>query len=468
VEVDYLASLPIFSVISSLMSGGAGIFQTDDRGWFRFAGLPAGEYIVKVSESVVHNTSDRRGYGDAFESMFFGGSSMVTYFFENALDRKDAQPLMVGFGQEHPEINIMLPARGLHGLAGKVVAAKGKLPVKNARLYLKREGDDVGGNQLGPPERNRQYSLSDEKGDWRFNELPKGKYQVIVEAENSELDEEKQVYGVGGANAVANTTYSNVMAPPRVPKPPAKKFAKKIQEITIEDKDVADLVVELNFGATISGTVTTEDNKELPGAATIKLTNENQEIASVAQIHNYNYDYESETVVRKATADFQIDGVTAGKTYLTVELGDAAYYVKSAFAGTTDLLKDPFEIKEGDQLRGVKIVLAKDTGTVKGTIIDGDKQSVAGVQISLVPTDPVKFRNSSFYRTARSDENGEFEVKLAPMEYAVVSIPARAETRRDDLYKWLATAVKSAQTFTVEAGKTQKITIKREAAKAAP
>lgn len=464
VDNEYLASLPNFSVITSLMGGGAGTFQTDDRGYFRFAGLPAGEYIVKVSESVVHNTSDRKGYGEAFESMFFGPSSMVTYFFENALDKNDAQVLTVAFGQEHPEINMVLPARGLHALVGKVVAAKGKLPVKNARLYLKREGDDVGG-QLGPE--RRQYSLSDEKGAWRFNELPKGKYKVIVEAENSELDEEKQVYGINGSNTPANTA-SNVMGPSRVPKPPVKKFAKKIQEITIEDKDIADIVVELSFGSTVSGTLTTEDNKDLPNNTTIKLANESDEITSVAQVYNYNYDPESETAVRKTTRDFQIEGVTAGKTYLTVQLGDAEYYVKSAFAGTTDLLKESFEITEGEQLKNVKIVLAKDTGIVKGTIIDGDKQPVAGAQVSLVPADPAKARNSSFYRTTRSDENGEFEIKLAPMEYAVVSIPAGAETRRDDFYKWLGTALKSAQTFKVEAGKTNKVTIKREAAKAAP
>ena len=271
------------------------------------------------------------------------------------------------------------------------------------------------------------------------------------------------------SNAVANTNaavYNGTYA--RSSKLPAKKFAKKIQEVTIEDKDVSDLVVELGFGATISGTVTIEgDSKDMPNSVMLQATNENEDISSTDQLHNYDYDEDSGP--RKLNRDFSIEGVMAGRTYLTAHLDEAHVYLKSATANGVDLLKDGFDVKEGEVLRNVQIVLAKDVGTAKGKIIDPDKQPIAGVLISLVPTDPAKFRNSSFYRSARSDQNGEFEVKLAPLEYAIVSFPARAaEKGRQDFHKWLATAVKSAQTFKIEAGKTEKITIKRDTGKAPP
>ena len=50
VKEKFITVIPNFSsIISMMMGGGGGGFQTDDRGVYRFAGLPNGEYIVKVT-----------------------------------------------------------------------------------------------------------------------------------------------------------------------------------------------------------------------------------------------------------------------------------------------------------------------------------------------------------------------------------------------------------------------------------
>jgi hypothetical protein len=469
---EYLTTLSNFSVIGAMLNGGAGTFQTDDRGVYRFAGLPAGEYIVKASENVVHSTNRRNTYDDMFESMFIGGFSMVTVFFQDAFDKTKAQILTVEFGQELVEINIVIPDRGLHSVEGKVVSAKDKLPIRNARLSIQRVGDEAAEEERYG--RNRQVSYSADEGEWKFVELPAGRYKLTVEAENSEFDEAAKAYGVS-ANYGANTANAaaNVMAPGNYPvgrqpdKPPARKFARQIKEFTIEDKDLSAQVIELTYGATISGSVKAEGKDDLPEVVTISVTDIDSDLTSSTTV--YSGDYEGGSNGRLKTKDFKIEGVTSGKVVFTIHINDREYYVKKAMAGSTDILLDAVDLKEAEDLRGVQIVLAKDTGTLKATIVDGQKQPVPGMQITLVPTDPSKYRNSSFYRTARSDENGELEIKLPPFEYAVLSLPDRiASKRRDDLNKWLADAIKQAQTFKIEAGKTQKVTIKLESKKAEP
>ena len=181
-----------------------------------------------------------------------------------------------------------------------------------------------------------------------------------------------------------------------------KQFAKKMQEITIEDKDMTEIVVEMSFGATIMGSVTAEDGKELPGSVTIMTTNEDAEISSQGGVYNYNVGGDAEKKQPKPNSEFEIDGITSGKTYLTVTTSHTGYYVKSVVAGGKDLLKDGFDLADGEEVRGVKIILAKDVGTLKGLIVGSDGgRPASGVSVTLVPTDPVKFRNSSYYRSVR-------------------------------------------------------------------
>jgi peroxiredoxin len=56
---QYNAVVPNISEIFGAMFGAAGGLKTDDRGVFRIAGLPAGEYIVRVVENVSHSDKSR-------------------------------------------------------------------------------------------------------------------------------------------------------------------------------------------------------------------------------------------------------------------------------------------------------------------------------------------------------------------------------------------------------------------------
>ena len=113
---------------------------------------------------------------------------MVNIFFQDAFDKSEAQPIHIVFGQEQSEINIVILDRELRGIAGKVLSAKDKMPIRNVKFSIQRVGD-VKSGLFGEQEALRQNSVSDNDGNWAFNELPKGTYKLIAEAPKSEFDE---------------------------------------------------------------------------------------------------------------------------------------------------------------------------------------------------------------------------------------------------------------------------------------
>jgi len=481
---EFLPSVSnLSSIVSMMTSGGAGSSLTDDRGFFRFAGLPAGEYLVKVTENVEHTKSGSgRGYRDPFTSMLFGNNSMVTAFFKDVTEKDKAELLKLELGQEHPEINIVLPERELRKLSGKVVAAKDKLPIRNAQVSIKREGDDSSDESLAGPygPGSTKITYSNGKGEWEYVDLPQGKYTITIKADNSEFDDTAKAYGYDrdemaanvnyavarASNAIANASnsMSNAGIYGRGPqKPPARKFAAGSKEFEIVDKDLSDQVIELSHGSTFSGTVTVENGTGLPSGANIVLTDEKDDNTVSTHLGGYDYDDDDGQIAKKS-GDFVIEAVSTGRKFLTVQLQDDDYYVKSAVVGETDLIQNPIEFKNSEDIRNVKIVLAKDVGTLKGSIVDESSRSIPRFSLSLVPTDKTRLRNSSYYRHVKSNENGEFETKLPPFEYAIVVFPkSMNKAKREELIRWLLENIKGAQTFKVEAGKSQNLTIKQKA-----
>lgn len=457
VKEKFVSVIPNFSsIFSMMMGGGSGGFQTDDRGVYRFAGLPDGEYIVKVTENVSHGDSKSRGYG-GFEEALFGGSSLLTMFYPDVLSTEKAQRVNVVAGQEQPEINIYLPDRDLYTVAGRIVNAKDKSPVGNVRISLKKTGENTASifDEMG---RRQQGSSSDEQGVWNFKELPKGTYMLLIEPSNAPYDAD-------GGDYMGNSMPLNTSRTPNAPAKP--KLAKKTQEITIENENLSEIVIELGYGATVSGTVKMENNQPMPSSVTIVANQEKSEISSSTTVYNYagNPSYAGNTSVRnsappKPNHDFKIEGVAIGKTLFWATVNDDDYYVKSAVFNGADLLTNPIELKEGEILRNVQFIISKGVGTVQGTVTDEDKQPAQKAQFSLVPVEAGKRRNPIFRRNATTSEKGEFQLKAAPNEYAVVFHSEEYETKKGEEFdRWLDEAVKNAPKVTVKPNETVKISL---------
>ncbi len=452
VKNKYIAVVPNFSsIFSMMMGGGGGGFQTDDRGVYRFAGLPNGEYIVKVTENASHSDNKSRGYG-GFEEAMMGSSSLLTMFYPDVFTTEKAQIVNIAAGQEQSEINIYIPERDLFTVEGKIVNAKDKTKIKNATISLKKVGENTV-SLFGDFGRRQQSGSSDEQGNFSFKEMPKGTYTLVVEP----------AYDYETADYASNSNSSRT-----TPKPPKPKLAKKSQEITIDDKNLSEIVIELGYGATVSGTVKTENNQPMPTTVMITAGQDDSDITSSTTVYNApstgDSTYSSNAMVRTAPPkpdnDFSIEGIATGKTYLWASVSEDDFYVKSAMLNGVDLQSNPVDLKEGETLRNVQFIIVKGAGTLKGTVFDDDKQPVKKAQFTLIPVEVSKRKNPNFRRIVTTKENGEFEVKAAPNEYAVVFYTKDFDTAKGaELDRLVDEAVKNASKVTIKANETEKISL---------
>lgn len=210
----------------------------------------------------------------------------------------------------------------------------------------------------------------------------------------------------------------------------------------------------------------------MPTNIVITASQSDSEISSSASIYNSsamtNGNYPGNSMVinsagnapRKPNYDFKIDGVTTGKTFLWTTISDESFYVKSAIFNGTDLLANSIELKEGETLRNVQFVISKDVGTLKGTVLDGEKQPVRKAEFSLISVDGAKRKNPFLSRSVTTKENGEFEVKAAPGEYAIVFYNKEFSGKKgEELDQLLDEAVKNSVKVTLKPKETEKVSL---------
>jgi hypothetical protein len=456
---NFIPVIPNFSVFAQAVMQTGGVFKTDDRGYYRFSGLPTGDYIVKVTEDASHN-EESKGYGRGFEDTLFGGSSsLLTMFYPDVFETSKAQIINLQIGQETTEINITIPNRQTHKIEGKIISGKDKLPIANAKIILKKVGDNSV-SFFDFDDRRKPTAKTDNEGKFYFKEIPSGSYKAVIEASNSIFNQKKQIYGVTNqddeiryaANSAANSirlSNSNYS----VPEKKYPKFSKKSQEITVEDKDLENLTVELGFGATISGTVLVENSQEMPKSFSILAKNADDEVLGSAMVNNY---YTKDGVER----NFELEGIAEGT--VKFDFYSEEFWVKSATLRNVDVLAKSFEVKESEVIKGLQIVLSKEVGTLKGKVLNAENELAKKQTLIFVPTDSAKRKSNSFTKNVVTDENGEFEIKLPPFEFAILFAPTDTTIFKNqaDVDKWFDEQIKNAEKITIEINKTQTISVK--------
>lgn len=444
---DLVPVIASFAVFGSLSNNAAGVYQTDDRGYFRYAGLPPGKYTVRVNENVDHtDKARRREYSDPDDDIF-GTSSFLTVYYPDIFDPAQAQTVDVELGQEHPEIGIVIPDRALRKIEGKVVGGKDETPLKNVRLYLKRQGGRDSGSAL-PSANKTQDTTSDEEGQWEFAQLPPGTYELIAEPPSTSEYDYESSYG------------SNSNSGPRQKKEKPVQYARKVQEIIIGEKDQTGLVLNLDRGAKISGSISVEKSKEFPDHVKIWLFDEKRTQISSTSVW-VSSEGDGTTIQKYIQRSFVLDKVPFGKVYLLVEVPDEDFYVKSAMLKEKDMLLGPIELGEGQIVEGLQVNLGMDVGTLKGKVLNDKNEPESRAEFFLVPTDAAKRRNPSFYGRGLSREKGEFEIKLGPGEYAVMFKGQFGNKKGEEYYKAVDEMIKAAEKIKIESGEVQKVTLIR-------
>src|SRR5713226_4669521 len=201
--------------------------RTDDEGFYRFRGLPAGEYAVSANPPSKTGDNERPSVGTE-------GLLGATYY-PSMIDAQSSPDITVYADRETSDINITLVARKLHTIGGIVMMQADGRPVSGAIVSLSKKDEAVVVQtkrvSVTDAMMSHYSSTTDAKGRWSIHNLTDGSYLMHVMPK----------LNVPGRE-------SNVM------------FVEKRKEVTIAGSDLEDVLIEVSSGASISGTVIVEGN----------------------------------------------------------------------------------------------------------------------------------------------------------------------------------------------------------------
>lgn len=357
--------------------------KTDDRGYYRFAGLPEGSYTVRVIEPISHKLEQKSDY-----NLDYGDKEYLKTYYPNAEKAKDADELIVSFGQEQTSIDITIPKRELFDISGRVVLKKTGENLKNFEISFYKigetdEGLDYGRSlMLGAFDSN--FTTSEISSEWTLRSLPKGKYEITAR--------QKSFYGDKDKN---QPIYADIS-----------------KEIEIVDGDIENVLLEVTTGSSIKGFISEQSGKKLPASMSIYAWDESAKNMEQAEI-DYSLFDENNPASQKRLP-FEINKLTAGKMIIS-DFGED-YYINKILVGGKEVDDFTINLQEGENLEGVQIVVATNMGTLKGKVTNAEK--VRQVAVYLVKKE---FRAEPEIAYGEVVENdGSYQFKAAPGEYYVI------------------------------------------------
>lgn len=394
-----------------------GTATTDDRGVYRFSGLPVGQYIVRVIEPVSHSIQ-KADYDFNYGAR--GQSSILLTYFPEGEKSKDARILDVERGQEQAEININLPDRKLFSLSGRVVLKKSQEPLKDFDVSFYKISDVDPAVFTGYGRGNSVKT--NKEGLWMLRSLPKGKYSITVSQGYVYRKDEKE----------KTPDYPTIT-----------------KEIEIADDKLPEIIFEIPTESSFSGTITVEGGKDVPNNLDFYIVN--SEIRQgFSSDDNLRMSGEKPQPVKQKS--FRIGKIVGGKYFLRMNYNEA--YIKSATLGGRDILNNPFEIEEGVEVKDAKIVLASDFGKFKGKVDNVEPDVRTFVILIKNGVSSQDSMASSFSGSVNA--NGEFEVKAAPGEYKVFAAKeSNRPKNQKEFFEWFENLIKNASTVTIRANETE-------------
>ena len=352
--------------------GGPGGGQTDDGGQFRILGLPPGTYYVRammrdtwtVSENGVEQT-----YG--YAPTYFPTTSNVS----------DARRITVGIGQEASNNDIAL-------IPGRAVSVSG--------TAFDSHGRPLAGQSVGLTQETRGPGMA-----------------MMMSAGN------------GSVNADGTFTIKNV--PPGEYKLMARGSSDRGTEaaalpILVNGIEIDNVSLVTVGGGLISGQIVADTG----GAPSMPR----DRVRVAARIANGDFDPRMgapgggnpDNGRPKDDWTFTLTDVY-GPVRLRVTLPDG-WMVKTIVQNDREIAESPLELRNGEELSNVQIVVTNKVTTVTGQLTDDKGAPVTDGTVIVFSSDSAKWaEDSRFVRSARPDQQGQYQIRGLPAgEYLAVAV----------------------------------------------
>ncbi|HXG64211.1 MAG TPA: carboxypeptidase-like regulatory domain-containing protein [Blastocatellia bacterium] len=302
------------------------MYLTDDRGVYRLYGLPAGRY--KVSVGVAANSGMvRMGAGAA-------ANSYLQTFHPDVTDESRATIIELTEGGEATGIDITVGSTlKTYKARGRIVDAETGAPVPNA-LY--GYGALMDGNHMGGV--GITGNRTNARGEFFIEGVLPGRYAVFVWHQGE-------------------SDYYSEPAP-----------------FEIKDVDVSGVEVKVRRGASIIGSIIFEGGGEPPALSELHLAARPME--GGPRIYR---PYQPPFIAPDGS--FRLSGLPPGKVMLQIYGGPERSFWRLRVERDGVEQRDGIELKAGEQVTGVRVVLSLGTGVVRGQVRFENGTPPAGAQM---------------------------------------------------------------------------------------
>ena len=320
--------------------------HTDDRGIYRMFGVPPGKYRIVAGQDSDFGTGD-------------GGHRRT--FYPDAAEASQATIIEVSEGSEATNVDITLPELTVkYRASGRIIDGDTGQPMANVPYGVQKYLSENHTVSL------TNAAVSNQDGEFKFDNLPPGKYAVFVEVA------------------------------------PDSDFRSDYQRFEVIDQDVTGLIVKTIKGASASGVIVLEGTDD-------KTIHEKLRKAHVyAQVSRQDSSGSS-TLSSTINQDggFKIGGLQAG----TINFGIGAqrfHIVRVERAGVVQ--PQGIELKDREQITGLRLIVNYATGALQGVVkVDNGPLPENGlVNVSLKRLGDSASPLSMFNDSTQVDARGRF------------------------------------------------------------
>ena len=286
-------------------------------------------------------------------------------YYPGVEDASQASPITLRAGSEFPGVDLTLQRVGVFHIRGRVISSVSDLPLANMSVRLVARAESFASFGMG----NR---VEDARGDFDIPSVRPGTYFLVTQL------------SVKG------------------------KWLQARQQVTVMDSDVDGIRLELTSGATLKGIIRADGSLNLTSVRISLRPSDG--VSFRAYI----------SPVDSAEGTFDFNGLADGSYLLRVFGLPPGDYVKSATLGGQNVLDQGFEISNGGPAgSALTLFVSSDGGSVRGSVmLDGKPLSDA--LVTLLPADSSKLASDWWFKSAATDENGDFALSgVRPGDYRV-------------------------------------------------
>jgi hypothetical protein len=373
----------------------AGSSQTDDRGVYRVFNLPPGDYYVSVSvngRGFQQFAAGIGGLGGGRGGRGFGGSGdtepsgYAPTYYPGVVSASEAGRIAVPPGQEVAGIDFQIQLVPFATVGGIVAGSDG-----NGVVVVLAPRDTSG--PLGGPVLNARTT---QDGSFRIANVPPGGYLAIARS--------------GGRQ---------------------NEMRIALQPIAVNGQNIGGLALMLQPEIALSGNIVVESSGT-PAPTDYSAFRIDAPEVNPLPIGGGPAGGRGGGTNGRAAANgsFSIPNLVPGRHYvritgqgLTQGMTTATRWnLKAVLVGGADVTDTGVELKPGENVDNVTILLTDRSTTVSGTVRDASSQPAAALSVIAFSTDPQYWNAQSRYiQAGRTDQNGMYTLRgLPPGDYFVL------------------------------------------------